>query len=1510
MIKSVGKRLSLGGRKNNAPSRPERILEWLEAIVDSPPHARPDEAARQAHETPVLVPGETILHTVPSVGFWHGKECQSPDAAFVGTLFVTNFALRLNYFSRVDECMSFAPCSIRIPLAAICRLEFSKRRHQHCFKFFSVFSRDFFAGNLAFFRDDSLRFFKLIKAHLSNSAVILSLRHTFASLSAPRPNNEGALFSPASIAPSSPLLSEAFHLIRSRHYPSSVPQDAQEAASRAHEHGLAPSLAWCSPLLYPGSALLEASPFAVSPHEPSPPASAGSGSDSNEAAHPDVPLLAAYQQIFTGQSPKSAEVFLFDTERQEQQLHGFPLKTVDLNLHSEAQIRAAAYDLRKLVWERFSPIADASRISDWIRAYRRTAWPDIVSSFLSASYLVSNAISIRSIGMVSGSDSRRVLLSLAQLILDPAFRTSLGFCRLVYKQWVLGGYLFRPDLRLLPRTVRGHPIGICDNSSSFFLLFLDAVHQLTLILVDQFEFSSSFLIEIFDCVHSAKFSTFLDGSDTSPCWDPLLSIAPQHLNPLFTNNTSNPTTSASTLSPLSPSTSTSSTSSSSSSSSISFSALAPAPPSSSSSSSTSTTQVPAALSTSSTLSASASDDQGELPAGQLCCSAAHPPVAATPMSPKLSSPLVFSSKLIVPWNAYFLRYACSESQARAQCLISAAIHPAHMNITNCFLPSLSGLTLNYGEVFDLRLTQNILSDFHPLLLTCSQLARLTLSTNAIDRFAPHVMLTIAKHLTSLNFLDLSSNCLTELPPDIYRLSTLQSLYLDNNPLTSVSLRLDLMPTLSALKIANSHMSSLFVETPAQSATINLVNLNLSKCRFDQFPVDVCKLVALHELDISHNPLESLPVQLGHLALLSSLNISHCRFSEFPPVIFFLKSLTALKINHNALVALPASVGALELVRFDLSGNPLLDPPLSVVEKGTQAVLSHFAKILAGQLDEADPIDQVLSAATSDQLGMRRRAVQIERKALVKKDVFSFLSSQRNLVASPFQPQKPVLHFDFDQLCAQIAPCTDLLFKVEPDVMACLTGTTYPFDPISRTRLGDPVCDSYAFACYPDRMVVCMTDGCNWGNRPREAAALSCKAFVDSLTLELPQLADAAQASFSLLKACTNANEAIVQGKSVEGNMWYEAGTTTLLGGVLLPFLRTITSPRSPSLGKSTSLNRLNPADSATAPLSSSSPLSSSIGSRHPHLQACTGSSSVSSISHRSKPQTEGQYRFLCVNVGDCKALHYSARRHAWVDITKGNRQDLSNPSDPGGRLGPYLTEGRPDLRNLHLYQQDVEHGDIIVLMSDGIHDNLDLTNLGGIPADQAQQAPPDILYGRSSWRALSEKELATAKDRYLVWRLGQLFPDPSSLSCDHINRVLLDYVFCVTDKQRQFMQADARLKQPDDLAQYPGKLDHSSLVTFRIGEISDPSKVTTHTSVYSHPLSLPPQFDNNISPETSCSSSPPVDYSSNSPNTSRHRPRSKTSAAVMLSSSSEERVADRVRNPTISFARKFLDLRK
>lgn len=51
-----------------------------------------------------------------------------------------------------------------------------------------------------------------------------------------------------------------------------------------------------------------------------------------------------------------------------------------------------------------------------------------------------------------------------------------------------------------------------------------------------------------------------------------------------------------------------------------------------------------------------------------------------------------------------------------------------------------------------------------------------------------------------------------------------------------------------------------------------------------------------------------------------------------------------------------------------------------------------------------------------------------------------------------------------------------------------------------------------------------------------------------------------------------------------------------------------------------------------------------------------------------------------------------------IDITEGNRQNLTDARDPGGRLGPYI-EADPDLRNLHLYYHVAEPEDIIFLVS-------------------------------------------------------------------------------------------------------------------------------------------------------------------------------------------------------------------
>jgi hypothetical protein len=75
--------------------------------------------------------------------------------------------------------------------------------------------------------------------------------------------------------------------------------------------------------------------------------------------------------------------------------------------------------------------------------------------------------------------------------------------------------------------------------------------------------------------------------------------------------------------------------------------------------------------------------------------------------------------------------------------------------------------------------------------------------------------------------------------------------------------------------------------------------------------------------------------------------------------------------------------------------------------------------------------------------------------------------------------------------------------------------------------------------------------------------------------------------------------------------------------------------------------------------------------------------------------TDPKWGFLCASVGDCKAFLFSQKSQKVIDITAGNRLNQKDARDPGGRLGPYLEHGNPDLRNLKLYYIGCEEGDIV-----------------------------------------------------------------------------------------------------------------------------------------------------------------------------------------------------------------------
>jgi hypothetical protein len=214
------------------------------------------------------------------------------------------------------------------------------------------------------------------------------------------------------------------------------------------------------------------------------------------------------------------------------------------------------------------------------------------------------------------------------------------------------------------------------------------------------------------------------------------------------------------------------------------------------------------------------------------------------------------------------------------------------------------------------------------------------------------------------------------------------------------------------------------------------------------------------------------------------------------------------------------------------------------------------------------------------------------------------------------------------------------------------------------------------------------------------------------------------AGHAILRAFTQANESIVTRRNLGDTPWWSAGTCTFLGGVLLQLdTSTARSPSGPTSSASSSA-----AGTATAP-SSSAPC----------------------------------WQFVCASVGDCKAFLYRPSAHdierstpaelvgEFRDITESNRTDLRDASDCGGRMGPFLSEGRPDLRNLQLYSCDCREGDYLILVSDGVHDNLDLTTSGV----HGETLPVNICYGQP-WEELAEQNLERAKDNYLRWKAQQV----------------------------------------------------------------------------------------------------------------------------------------------------------
>jgi len=224
---------------------------------------------------------------------------------------------------------------------------------------------------------------------------------------------------------------------------------------------------------------------------------------------------------------------------------------------------------------------------------------------------------------------------------------------------------------------------------------------------------------------------------------------------------------------------------------------------------------------------------------------------------------------------------------------------------------------------------------------------------------------------------------------------------------------------------------------------------------------------------------------------------------------------------------------------------------------------------------------------------------------------------------------------------------------------------------------------------------------------------------------------------------------------------------------------------------------------------------------------------------KSVVKRKSKWGFLCASVGDCKCFRWSKTARTVEDITHGNRQNVSNASDCGGRIGPYLEGDLPDLRNLMTFFSFVEDGDLVLLMSDGVHDNLDPQSLGLRPRDACPSFPEP-----KEWEELTYEEAEGSKEDYqtkwLQSAINKHFRPVDALEAEgktreeldaaramfvsEVHAYILDHCIKTTLSSRDFMESNPSKELPCDYVAYPGKMDHTTLSIFTVGSVSADQK--------------------------------------------------------------------------------------
>ena len=188
-------------------------------------------------------------------------------------------------------------------------------------------------------------------------------------------------------------------------------------------------------------------------------------------------------------------------------------------------------------------------------------------------------------------------------------------------------------------------------------------------------------------------------------------------------------------------------------------------------------------------------------------------------------------------------------------------------------------------------------------------------------------------------LDLNSSGLTEVPEELLQLPHLVSLNLTYNPISEIPEKITRLQNLTTLVLVYTQIT----EIPVHITELRqLTTLDLTYNKISNIPDSIVRLRHLTTLSLSYNQLSEIPECLSMLEELTSLFLSDNRISEIPKHLSRLKNLIVLDLEANNLAKIPYHVSLLKNLKvLRVLKNPIIEPPLVIVENGIAAIQSYY-----------------------------------------------------------------------------------------------------------------------------------------------------------------------------------------------------------------------------------------------------------------------------------------------------------------------------------------------------------------------------------------------------------------------------------------------------------------------------------------------------------------------------------------------------------------------------------------